>query len=142
MNIVLTSHGTLCDGMLDTYKKMVSSDSPIIAVGLGDDGVDVFREHLSNAVEAQLESGNTLILADLLGGTPYNEAYALFLESPERLRVVSGFIFGMLIEVGIAAAASDDLDAVVELALNAGSSGITAATLPDEGESLADDDLF
>lgn len=142
MNIVLTSHGTLCDGMLDTYKKMVSSDSPIIAVGLGDDGVDVFREHLSNAVEAQLESGNTLILADLLGGTPYNEAYALFLESPERLRVVSGFNFGMLIEVGIAAAASDDLDAVVELALNAESSGITAATLPDEGESLADDDLF
>lgn len=142
MNIVLTSHGTLCDGMLDTYKKMVSSDSPIIAVGLGDDGVDVFREHLSNAVEAQLESGNTLILADLLGGTPYNEAYALFLESPERLRVVSGFNFGMLIEVGIAAATSDDLDAVVELALNAGSSGITAATLPDEGESLADDDLF
>lgn len=142
MNIVLTSHGTLCDGMLDTYKKMVSSDSPIIAVGLGDDGVDVFREHLSNAVEAQLESGNTLILADLLGGTPYNEAYALFLESPERLRVVSGFNFGMLIEVGIAAAASDDLDAVVELALNAGSSGITAATLPDEGKSLADDDLF
>lgn len=142
MNIVLTSHGTLCDGMLDTYKKMVSSDSPIIAVGLGDDGVDVFREHLSNAAEAQLESGNTLILADLLGGTPYNEAYALFLESPERLRVVSGFNFGMLIEVGIAAAASDDLDAVVELALNAGSSGITAATLPDEGESLADDDLF
>jgi len=142
VNIVLTSHGTLCDGMLDTYKKMVSSDSPIIAVGLGDDGVDVFREHLSNAVEAQLESGNALILADLLGGTPYNEAYALFLENPERLRVVSGFNFGMLIEVGIAAAASDDLDAVVELALNAGSSGITAATLPDEAESLADDDLF
>lgn len=142
MNIVLTSHGTLCDGMLDTYKKMVSSDSPIVAVGLGDDGVDVFREHLSNAVKTQLESGNTLILADLLGGTPYNEAYTLFLENPEHLRVVSGFNFGMLIEVGVAAAASDDLDAAVELALNAGTSGVTAAALPDEDESLADDDLF
>lgn len=73
---------------------------------------------------------------------PYNEAYALFLENPEHLRVVSGFNFGMLIEVGVAAAASDDLDAAVELALNAGTSGVTAAALPDEDESLADDDLF
>ncbi len=139
MNIVLTSHGTLCNGMLDTYKKMVSSDNPIVAVGLGDDGIDVFRERLSNAVAAQLESGNTLILADLIGGTPYNEAYALFLDDPEHLRVVSGFNFGMLIEIGVAAETSDDLDATVELALNAGASGITAAPFPDEDESFADD---
>ncbi len=139
MNIVLTSHGTLCDGMLDTYKKMVSRDSPIVAVGLGADGIDVFRERLSNAVTAQLESGNTLILADLIGGTPYNEAYALFLENPEHLRVVSGFNFGMLIEIGIAAAASNDLDAAVELAIGSGVSGIAAATLLDEGETFADD---
>lgn len=139
MNIVLTSHGTLCNGMLDTYKKMVSSDSPIVAVGLGDDGIDVFRTRLSNAVAAQLESGNTLILADLIGGTPYNEAYALFLDEPEHLRVVSGFNFGMLIEIGVAAATSNDLDAAVELALNAGTSGITAAPFPDENASFADD---
>lgn len=142
MNIVLTSHGTLCDGMLDTYRKMVSAESPIVAVGLGDDGVDVFRERLASAVSSQLESGNTLILADLLGGTPYNEAYAMYLEKPDHLRVVSGFNFGMLIEVGVAAASSDDLDAAVSLALSAGTSGITAGATPENDEPLADDDLF
>lgn len=142
MNIVVTSHGTLCDGLLDTYRKMVSSDSPIIAVGLGDDGVDVFRERLGQAVQTQLASGNTIILADLLGGTPYNEAYALYLENPKHLRVVSGCNFGMLIEVGVAAAASDDLDAAANLAISAGTTGITVAALPSEDEALADDDLF
>jgi PTS system mannose-specific IIA component len=142
MNIVVTSHGTLCDGLLDTYRKMVSSDSPIIAVGLGDDGVDVFRERLGQAVQTQLASGNTIILADLLGGTPYNEAYALYLENPEHLRVVSGCNFGMLIEIGVAAAASDDLDAAANLAISAGTTGITVAALPSEDEALADDDLF
>lgn len=142
MNIVVTSHGTLCDGLLDTYRKMVSSDSPIVAVGLGDDGIDVFRDSLTQAVETQLASGNTLILADLLGGTPYNEAYALYLENPEHLRVVSGCNFGMLIEVGVAAAASEDLDTAASLAVSAGTTGITIASLPSEDETLADDDLF
>lgn len=142
MNIVLTSHGTLCDGMLDTFKKMVASDCSIVAVGLGDDGVDTFRARLITAVDQQLENGNTLILADLLGGTPYNEAFALYLEHPDQLRVVAGFNFGMLIEVGVVAMASDDLDAAVELALQAGTAGISAVSLPADDDPTTDDDLF
>lgn len=141
MNIVVASHGKLCEGLVDALHMMVAEPAPIVAVGLDEQGIDNFRERLVAAVEASLAKGKTLIMSDLIGGTPYNESYALLLQHPEDLRVVAGTNFPMLVEVGIAAADSDDLDEVVGIALEAGRAGVVAAELPDD-EPLDEDDLF
>ena len=65
----------------------------------------------------------------------------MLLQHPEDLRVVAGANFPMLVEVGIAAADSDDLDEVVGIALEAGRAGVVAAELPED-EPLDEDDLF
>lgn len=142
MNIVVASHGKLCEGLVDALHMMVAEPAPIVAVGLDEHGIDDFRDRLAAAVDASLAKGKTLIMSDLIGGTPYNEAYALFLQHPEELRVVAGANFPMLIEVGIAAADSDDLDEVLGVALEAGRGGVVAAELPDEGYESDEDDLF
>lgn len=141
MNIVVASHGKLCEGLVDALHMMVAEPAPIVAVGLDEHGIDNFRERLVAAVEASLAQGKTLIMSDLIGGTPYNESYALLLQHPEDLRVVAGANFPMLVEVGIAAADSDDLDEVVGIALEAGRAGVVAAE-PPEDEPLDEDDLF
>lgn len=141
MNIVVASHGKLCEGLVDALHMMVAEPAPVVAVGLDDHGIDNFRERLVAAVDASLAQGKTLIMSDLIGGTPYNEAYALFLQHPEELRVVAGANFPMLVEVGIVAADSDDLDEVVGIALEAGRAGVVAAELPEEAPTN-DDDLF
>lgn len=141
MNIVVASHGKLCEGLVDALHMMVAEPAPIVAVGLDEHGIDNFRERLVTAVEASLAQGKTLIMSDLIGGTPYNESYALLLQHPEDLRVVAGANFPMLVEVGIAAADSDDLDEVVGIALEAGRAGVVAAELPED-EPLDEDDLF
>lgn len=141
MNIVVASHGKLCEGLVDALHMMVAEPAPIVAVGLDENGIDNFRERLVTAVEASLAQGKTLIMSDLIGGTPYNESYALLLQHPEDLRVVAGANFPMLVEVGIAAADSDDLDEVVGIALEAGRAGVVAAELPED-EPLDEDDLF
>ncbi len=141
MNIVVASHGKLCEGLVDALHMMVAEPAPIVAVGLDEHGIDNFRERLVAAVEASLAQGKTLIMSDLIGGTPYNESYALLLQHPEDLRVVAGANFPMLVEVGIAAADSDDLDEVVGIALEAGRAGVVAAELPED-EPLDEDDLF
>lgn len=141
MNIVVASHGKLCEGLADALHMMVAEPAPIVAVGLDEHGIDNFRERLVAAVETSLAQGKTLIMSDLIGGTPYNESYALLLQHPEDLRVVAGTNFPMLVEVGIAAADSDDLDEVVGIALEAGRAGVVAAELPDD-EPLDEDDLF
>ncbi len=141
MNIVVASHGKLCEGLVDALHMMVAEPAPIVAVGLDEHGIDNFRERLVAAVEASLAQGKTLIMSDLIGGTPYNESYTLLLQHPEDLRVVAGANFPMLVEVGIAAADSDDLDEVVGIALEAGRAGVVAAELPED-EPLDEDDLF
>ena len=141
MNIVVASHGKLCEGLVDALHMMVAEPAPIVAVGLDEHGIDNFRERLVAAVEASLAQGKTLIMSDLIGGTPYNESYALLLQHPEDLRVVAGANFPMLVEVGIAAADSDDLDEVVGIALEAGRAGAVAAELPEDAP-LDEDDLF
>lgn len=141
MNIVVASHGKLCEGLVDALHMMVAEPAPVTAVGLDEHGIDDFRERLVAAVDASLAQGKTLIMSDLIGGTPYNESYALFLQHPEELRVVAGTNFPMLVEVGIAAADSDDLDEVVGIALEAGRAGVVAAELPEEAPTN-DDDLF
>ncbi len=143
MNILITSHGGLCAGILDAFH-MFSGDAPhVCAVSLDDAGIDDFRERLTANVNALLEQGDLLILADLLGGSPYNESYALFLKNPERIRLVAGVNFPMLMEAGVLAMSSDDLDAVAAAAIAAGSAGVVAAKAPSSDETEDDEeDLF
>lgn len=140
VNLVVVSHGTLCEGLVSAFRMMVSSSCPITAVGLDDSGVDDFRRRLVDVVEGTLANKDVLIMSDIIGGTPYNESFALFLQHPERIRVVAGTNFPMLVEVGIAAADCDDLDEAAAIALEAGRQGVSLAAVPSDEPD--DEDLF
>ena len=142
MNILLTSHGALCTGLLDAFHMFASDANHVSAVGLTDTGVDDFRDRLTVRVNDLLEQGDLLIIADLFGGTPYNESNALFLENPDRIRLVSGASLPMLMEAGVLAMSSDDLDAVTSAAISAGASGVQLAEEPQGDSSGDEDDLF
>jgi mannose/fructose-specific phosphotransferase system component IIA len=139
MNIVLVSHGMLCEGFMDALRMMVSNPTSISSVSLDDHGVDDFRTRLTSEIEHDLAKGNTIIMSDLYGGTPFNESYALYLQHPGSLRVIAGINFPMLIEVVVTATDNDSLDDVVRIALKAGSQGVVAAELPEETADDADD---
>ena len=114
----------------------------VSTVSLTDTGIDDFRDRLTARVNELLADGDVLIMSDLPGGTPYNESYALFLTNPEHIRPVSGTNFPMLLEAGVLAMSSDDLDAVTSAALTAGSAGVVAAEMPADGSDEEEDDLF
>lgn len=142
MNILLTSHGSLCTGLLDAFLMFAASADHISAVSLTDTGIDDFRDRLTARVNELLAKGDLLIISDLPGGTPYNESYALFLTNPEHIRLVSGANFPMVLEAGVLAMSSDDLDAVTSAALAAGSAGVIAAEAPADSSDDDEDDLF
>ena len=48
----------------------------------------------------------------------------------------------MLLEAGVLAMSSDDLDAVASAALTAGSAGVVAAEMPADASDDDEDDLF
>lgn len=133
MNLIIASHGTLCEGLADAFHMLASSEVPITTVSLNDTGIDDFRRRLVAEVEKSKNTAKTLILTDLYGGTPFNESFALYLADPENLRVVAGVNFPMLIEAGMAAQDSDDLDEIASIAVQAGTAGVVAASAePDK----------
>lgn len=133
MNLIIASHGTLCEGLADAFHMLASSEIPITTVSLNDTGIDDFRKRLVAEVEKSKGTSKTLILTDLYGGTPFNESFALYLADPENLRVVAGVNFPMLIEAGMAAPDTDDLDEIVSIAIQAGTAGVVAASAePDK----------
>ena len=142
MNLIVASHGTLCEGLADAFHMLASSEIPITTVSLNDTGIDDFRKRLVAEVEKSKGTSKTLILTDLYGGTPFNESFALYLADPENLRVVAGVNFPMLIEAGMAAQDSDNLDEIVSIAVQAGTAGVVAANAePDkkDGEKNVSD---
>lgn len=142
MNILLVSHGELCTGVLDAYQMLVAESSNVHAVSLTDTGIDDFRTRLNEKIDELLRQGPLLILADLIGGTPYNECYARFLTSPNEIRLVTGLNLPMLIETGMEAQTSSDLEALYQTAISAGTAGVGGTSLPEDDLSGQDDDLF
>ena len=128
MNLIVASHGTLCEGLADAFHMLASSEIPITTVSLNETGIDDFRDRLVAEVQKSKSTAKTLILTDLYGGTPFNESFALYLADPENLRVVAGVNFPMLIEAGMAAPDTDDLDEIVSIAVQAGTAGVVAAS--------------
>lgn len=51
MNLIVASHGTLCEGLADAFHMLASSEVPITTVSLNDTGVDDFRRRLVVEVE-------------------------------------------------------------------------------------------
>ena len=122
---------------------LVSSDAHMLsAVSLTADGINDFRARFEEKFEELHARGDVLILADLPGGTPYNEANMLFQQHQESVRLVAGVNFPMLAEVGFYAQDGDDLDEAVSIALGAGRAGVMQALPLTDASNDPDEDLF
>lgn len=134
MKIVVTSHGNLSEGILDSYHMLAGSNENIIYLKLGDDDT-VYKKKLLE-IYGKYKKNGILFLCDIVGGTPYNECYKIFLKDNKNVRVVSGLNLAMLLETGIAISITDDLD---DLAQNAIASAMESITLAKDIEESNDE---
>lgn len=118
--IVLAGHGALPGALLGTAELIVGTIPDAAAVGIrAHETPDHFGEELRTAIGH--DHRPVLVLADLLGGTPYNVAAAIARRST-RVVCLSGVNLGMLVE---AALADEPLeDTLVERLVETGRSGI------------------
>jgi mannose/fructose-specific phosphotransferase system component IIA len=118
--IVLAGHGRLPSALLETGELICGVIPDAAAAGLAaDETPDDYAGRLRDAVGH--DGRPVLVLADLLGGTPYNVAAAIARRSP-RVVCVAGANLAMLVE---AALATEPLDsALVERLVQVGRAGI------------------
>lgn len=142
MNILLVSHGSLCAGALSAFSMFAPGIDCLSCVSLTDEGgVAAFRDELAAKLVELRAQGDVLIVADLKGGTPYNESFAHFLTDSDHIRLVAGMNLPMLVEAGLMAANGADLETVTATALAAGRAGVEAAEVSRE-DADDEDDLF
>lgn len=139
MNILITTHGKLADGLLSGLSFITGSTDNVETVALDEMGIENFRQRLNQKFDEAVEP--LIVLADLKGGTPYNESFAYYLGHPDDIRVVSGVNLPMVIELATQIAGLDNLDQAVDVAREAGTNGVSVPDAIDEDDDDEDMDF-
>lgn len=95
-NIILISHGSMAEGVKASLEMIVGKQDHVHVVALTPDGDNrQFEEELLKKMKAL--NGSSLIIADLLGGTPCNVALSNYLESG-NVEIIAGMSLPLVIE--------------------------------------------
>lgn len=135
MKIIITSHGKLCDGIVDSYNMIVGSTSDIVTLPFYG-SLEEFRKE-QNKIFEDFKNEEIIVLCDLLGGTPYNEFLRSKIENLFKGEIICGYNLGMLIELSMAAMDSETkLSSAIDIALETGKSSVRLAEI----EAITEDE--
>lgn len=125
IGIVLVSHGPLAEGLKGAAEMIVGPQERFLAIGMGPAAdVDCLRTQIEAAAAQANDGEGTLVLVDLMGGSPANAcAYLATRGTP----VVCGASLPMLLEV-LTSREHTSLEELTGTALQAGKDGVVNLT--------------
>lgn len=135
--IIIAAHGTLSNGLVDAVELIMGGTEQIITYNLlqGDD-VQVFGSKITETLEGLEEEQGAVILTDLVGASPYNQALmavdSLAEEKQQNCFVLSGVNLPMVIEALILKDEDLALETAVENMMAAARKNLVVDPLPEE----------
>ena len=113
IGIIVASHGQLAEGILDTLGMFMPGEKNLEACVLTPDmGPDDYRDKLVAASKKMDDPEQLVILADLWGGTPFNQASLLLNDHP-TWALITGLNLPLLME---AVSDREDCETALKLA--------------------------
>ena len=99
IGVIVATHGEFGNHLLSTLKMVLGDTEKIVSIALvPEDSMETFEEKMSRALrEVDPKGTGTLVLVDMLGGTPFNVALRMAQDRP--LGVVTGVNLPMLIKI-------------------------------------------
>jgi len=123
VGIIVVSHGSMAEGMLDAARMIVGEMEGIVAVSLKEeDAVENLMDRISDAISGVDTGDGVLLLVDVFGASPFNASSRLAMVR-DKIEVISGVNLPMLLELAIQRS-DQDLESLVHIALDVGSSSI------------------
>lgn len=132
--IIVTGHGKFPEGILSAISLVAGKPDNTAAVNfeMGQSSEDL-KESMAKAMES-LEGDEVLILADLVGGTPFNTAAALKAErADKKIKVIAGVNMAALVEA-VFSRTMYGLDELAAALLTAGKEGLRDLDALDSAE--------
>lgn len=139
IGILLTGHGEFAYGLHKSLTMIAGQQAHVTVVNF-EDGMNLqeFQEKIKNVyLENAQQYKGTLVLTDLLGGTPFNTA-VLMSESLENIQVVAGTNLAMLIEGSMQAMIKEDVETLADELIQVGKDAIVK---PQFDQSPEEEDL-
>lgn len=97
IGIVLVSHGTLAEGLKNAAEMIVGPQERLLAVSMEPEAdLAALRRRIEQAVASAGSPGETLVLIDILGGSPANASARL---ASRGVSVICGVNLPMLLEL-------------------------------------------
>ena len=124
IGIIVTGHGNFASGMSSSVELICGKQPDYEAVDFLLDYSTIDLENkLKEAIDRLQDCSGILILADIPGGSPFKTSALLGRDNP-KLQVIGGTNLPMLCEVVMARRMDDDMDALIDTALETGKSQI------------------
>lgn len=123
--IIIATHGVAAEQLLKTTEMLIGEQSDVAYIDFvpGENAETIMGKYQA-LVKGQLaHCDQVLFLVDMWGGSPFNAANR-FQEGKNNMDVVAGVNIPMLVNVCMARDDVESLDELVEVALEAGSTGI------------------
>ena len=142
--IIVGTHGNFAVELIKACEMIYGKRDHIKAVTLvpGEKPIDIFAKY-ENAIKELGNPTRLLILNDLLGGTPYNQASRLVAEN-ENYGIVAGVNLPMLMSMAGAQDDDDETKTTIQLmeqAVTAGSEGIKFSSYESLNTEEEEDEL-
>lgn len=138
VGIILATHGDFAQGILQSGSMIFGEQEDVAAITLHpSEGPEQLREKMESAIRSFKNSDQVLFLVDLWGGTPFNQANALFEARQENAAIVSGLNLPMLIEAYSARLSSESAHEIAAQLIESAKEGIKVRPESLEPKSAA-----
>ena len=139
MKLLLISHGKFCHGVKESYEMIAGENKDIYSLDLDNQGIGAFSAKLNKLLDELTKEDEVLVLTDIQGGTPYNEAYRYQLSNSGKIEIVSGMNLPMIIEVGMSLSTGLSNIDLATMAEDVGKEAISFTSVEEDEDE--DDDL-
>lgn len=122
VGLLITGHGHFASGLGSSLQLITGITDNIALVDFeADHSTDTLKANLNNALDSLKDCDGVLILSDLAGGSPFNNASMCKAERPDqKIEVVAGTNLPMIIEGATMMVAYDDPLELAEILIPTG----------------------
>lgn len=140
IGFILTGHGQFSTGLGSALEMIAGPQPTLETVTFEEEAAGEYPERLRGAVSAmRAQTSGVLVLCDLMGGTPFNQAMMITAEQ-EDVSVVAGTNLPMLIDIVMSRTEESTLEDLVSEAVEVGRQGVCHMTLDAAGAQEDEDE--
>lgn len=140
IGLIVTGHGNFATGLTSSMNLIGGEQANYEAVDfLAEYSTEDLDRELRKAMDNLKDCEGIIVMSDLPGGSPFKTA-VIAGQDYNNVKVIAGTNLPMIVEIAMARTMIEDLDMLVDMALNTGKDQIVKFEMKKTAQPAADED--